>query len=83
MYVHHLIALIKKLNRLNHHVHILATAHQDICFWADCFQQFNGTAYFIDNKTVPLQILSMGVCIEVPAAMLVIISTQHRKQTSH
>ena len=61
MHVSHHITLIKKLGKPNHHVYISATAHQDICFWADCIRHFNGTAYFIEDKPVPLQIFSTEV----------------------
>ena len=68
MHVHHVIVLIKKLSRLYHHVRISAAAHQDICFWADCSQQFNGTAYFIEDQAVPLQILYMDAYTEAGAS---------------
>ena len=65
-HVRHLIALIKRLAKPNHHIRISNAAHRDICFWADCCKQFNGTAYFIEEKSVPLQ-LSTDACIEAGA----------------
>ena len=66
-HVRHLIALLKKLSKPNHHVRISSSARRDIGFWADCCSQFNGTAYFIEDKPVPLQMLSTDACMEASA----------------
>lgn len=66
-HVRHLIALLKKVARPNHHIRISSSARRDICFWADCCSQFNGTAYFVEDRPVPLQMLSTDACLEAGA----------------
>ena len=75
--------LIKQFNRSHRHVRISATAHHNICFWADCSQLFNGTTYFIeDNLCHSSFCLLMYALDQVLASMPVIIPMQPGKQTS-